>query len=361
MMETGTRDIFVRRLGEMSSDGVVCIDPSDTSFTYANPVISEMTGLSEQALCANPHALIARVPPEDIDYARQRYHAFLASRECDPIEIRLIRDDGTFTYLSCELRWETESGQVIIFAKDISRLKFHEEYTLKYTVQKDTLLDMLIHNLSGPLRVSRDILGILKEKMSAGGGEDPERILHLLRINTEQCIDIVNDFLREEHFESMRTTVKKSRFNVSEKVEITLEKLRQLNADKTFSLKCRPELQINTDPVKFLQVMHNLLSNAIKYTSEGGSISVTVDETGEHTLRVTVTDTGIGIPDELQKKILQHNGPGRTGLKGEKSSGIGISIVQKLLLKLDGQLSFSSMENEGSAFTITLPKELVEK
>ena len=108
--------------------------------------------------------------------------------------------------------------------------------------------------------------------------------------------------------------------------------------------------------MKFFQIMNNLIINAIKFTPENKSISVTV-ENGSKDFIVAVIDEGIGIPDHLKPFVFQKYTPaGRTGLHGEKSVGIGLSIVKRLTELMKGKITFRSEEYKGSTFSLIIPK-----
>jgi two-component system sensor histidine kinase VicK len=164
--------------------------------------------------------------------------------------------------------------------------------------------------------------------------------------------------LREEHQESERIFIKKSRFDIVERVRATLTKLVETNHDKNFTLITKLDnLYINADSVKFFQVIHNLISNAIKFTPEGGQIDITLEE-GEEDFIVSVKDNGIGIPNEFQSLVFQRNEVvRRSGLKGEKSMGLGLPIVKSLVELMNGEIWFESTEDRGSAFFVRFPKE----
>jgi two-component system sensor histidine kinase VicK len=229
---------------------------------------------------------------------------------------------------------------------------------INYGARKDTLLDMITHNLAGPLNMSKNILDWTKKVVSDSRSFDISAQLELIADSTQQCIEIVNDFLKEEHQESAHTYVRKTRFDILERITATLDKIIELNKDKNFRLITDlNNLNINSDSVKFFQVIHNILSNAIKFTHENGQIDVKVEE-GENDFTVSISDDGIGIPDNLKPLIfLQRTPAGRPGLKGEKSTGLGLFIIKQLVEIMDGTIWFESSENKGSTFYIKLPKE----
>jgi two-component system sensor histidine kinase VicK len=348
---------FIKRAGELTDDGVALYDLKDRRFVYVNDNFLKIFGITRENLTSNDNLILQIILAEDLDYLRSRFNELLEKGHINTTEFRLKFSGNTIKHLSCDVLILDNSQLVTAFVKDISKAKLHEDYLIKYTIQKDTLLDMLTHNLSGPLFLSKDIIETITQDRNSGNPDDIHRMISLIAGNTQQCIDIVSDFLRKEHNESALVHVKTTRFDVLEKINITLIKLKEMNRDITFKLvSSLDSLNINSDPVKFFQIIHNLLSNAIKFTPDNGLIEIEVTE-DERFYLICIRDNGIGIPDPVKPTIFNQKIAGRTGLRGEKSLGLGLSIVKKLVTLMDGKIWFESEEGSGSAFFVQLPKE----
>jgi signal transduction histidine kinase len=121
------------------------------------------------------------------------------------------------------------------------------------------------------------------------------------------------------------------------------------------------EVWLSADRGKLTQVLLNLLSNALKFTPEGGTITVSMNET-EQTAAFTVSDTGDGIAPEDLPYIFERfyrADPSRSRATG--GSGIGLSIVEAIVKAHGGTVSVSSVPGEGSTFTVTLPKQRIDQ
>lgn len=109
------------------------------------------------------------------------------------------------------------------------------------------------------------------------------------------------------------------------------------------------------NPSKLERVIDNLISNGLKFSAENKPIQVNMEQQKGDVV-ITVKDFGIGIPAKLQEYIFnQFSKAGRRGLQGEKSIGLGLHIAKKIIEQHHGQLLMSSIENEGTTFTIKLP------
>lgn len=348
---------FIKKIGDMTDDGIAVYDIQKGSFLYVNTNFTRIFGIDEKDLFFDSKLILKFILAEDTAYLKMRYNELKETGCINTTEFRLIFPDHVLKHISCDMLVLEDTNLVTAFIKDISEAKKHEDYLIKYTAQKDTLLDMLTHNLSGPLQLSKDMISSLQKGYSENNLADINKLLNIMQENTQQCIDIVNDFLRQEHFESAHTYVRKTRFDLIEKIHVTLDKLRAMNKDKVFTLTSEFEnLNITSDAVKFFQVIHNVLSNAIKFTGDQGVIDIHVKEQ-ETFFLISIKDNGVGIPEADRSDIFLKKVKGRVGLKGEKSSGLGLSIAKKLVDLLSGRIWFESSEAEGSTFFILLPKE----
>lgn len=113
-------------------------------------------------------------------------------------------------------------------------------------------------------------------------------------------------------------------------------------------------IMVMADSTRLRQVIINLISNAIKYNHPNGSIKITVNVNKDQ-LRISVHDTGSGIPENKQKELFKPFSRLGYETSGIKGTGIGLSISKQLIESMHGRVGFSSKVNEGSVFWIELP------
>lgn len=348
----------IHRIGELSQDGVFIYDLDDSRFEYINDAFAIIFKTDRDRLMKNAGLVLPFIRSEDTFHLKHCVHQLRQSRRITNGELRLQYDDGTVKHLWFDAFLIDDPKLVAGFVKDYTKEKEHEDYIINYGARKDTLLDMTAHNLSGPLHLSQNLLRWMQDTHRLAVPEEIISQLQMIQDNTQHCLDIINDLLKEEHLESERIFVKKTRFDVLDKITATLDKMIASNKDKQFRLITDLEnLNISTDSVKFFQIIHNLVSNAIKFTPAHGQIDILVEET-KSTFIIRVRDNGIGIPAEMHGSLFQRKTPaGRSGLNQELSTGIGLSIVKRLVELLDGKIWFESEENKGSTFSIEFPKD----
>jgi two-component system sensor histidine kinase VicK len=145
-------------------------------------------------------------------------------------------------------------------------------------------------------------------------------------------------------------------------IRLVIDCIKPFHHDKTIVLNAAASsIFVSFDDVKFFQVIHNLLSNAVKFTPMNGNVTVDIKE-DEIDVHISIADNGIGIPVYLRSHIFERNTPAsRPGVRGEKSTGMGLYIVRKLVHLLGGRIDFSSQEHRGTNFVVSLPKVYLRK
>ncbi|MDD9705993.1 ATP-binding protein [Seohaeicola sp. SP36] len=117
------------------------------------------------------------------------------------------------------------------------------------------------------------------------------------------------------------------------------------------------DTKVAADPVRVAQIMENLLSNAVKFTSSGGSVRVSALP-GPHCVKVTVADTGDGIPEEKLDSIVEEFSQVHpSGTRRQGGTGLGLAITKRLVALQGGDISVQSTPGVGSTFTFSLPLE----
>jgi signal transduction histidine kinase len=137
-----------------------------------------------------------------------------------------------------------------------------------------------------------------------------------------------------------------------------IERYRSLATDKQVNLDIGGDaslLTLSIDRGKIERVLENLITNAIKFSRPGDSITLDAHQRGRE-VHVSVTDTGIGIPEALLERLFEPFSPAsRPGTAGEQSTGLGMSICRQLVEQHHGRLSVDSKEGTGTTVTIHLP------
>lgn len=228
---------------------------------------------------------------------------------------------------------------------------------------KSDFLATVSHELRTPLN---SIIGFSDLLGSADHLEDKQkRYATNIQRSGRQLLDMINDILDLAKIESGKMELRLCDFQIAAVVAAQCDMARPLSEKKNIDLEYEtmpglpPMMQ---DQGKLEQILNNLLSNAIKFTPEGGRINVAARQDRSGDLRLSVTDTGVGISDEEQTLVFEKFRQGTTVLAGGNAmtreysgTGLGLSIVRELCRLMGGEITLESELGKGSTFTVLLP------
>jgi two-component system sensor histidine kinase VicK len=333
---------------------------ADGQVVYVSPSYEQVFG--DPAAHVNedlPH-WISRIYPDDLVLLRQHMAQVLAGELVQQVDVRVSQADGSTQWLQLAACRECLAEDDVYLSgtvEDITRIKEIRINSEKFNTKKNATLEILSHDLAGPLV----LLQQLTEHVRAESHAASDSVLHLLQLMERTCTDGVNlirDFVDNEFMESANVELKRDRADLVAWLGTLLEEYQRsewhTHLQFDFTAAEQP-IYVSFDINKFQQVINNLISNAIKFTPDGGRISVTVARQGPLAL-ITVADTGVGIPEQSQSELFERfTKARRPGLRGEKTNGLGMSIIQTIVDLHQGRITFESTEGQGTTFTVALP------
>ena len=229
---------------------------------------------------------------------------------------------------------------------------------------KTYFLASMSHEIRTPMNA---IIGLSESLLQGNVPKDIYDDIKNINKAGDTLLEIVNNILDITRIEEGKTTVKNTPYNLADTVAEIKNIINVSLAEKPIKFEVEtigsiPKL-LNGDEVKVYQILMNLLSNAVKYTNKG-SIKLQIEAINfgnRTTLTFKVIDTGIGIKksdyDRLFKKF-ERLDQEQGNIQG---TGLGLTITKKLVDMLGGKISFESVYQKGTTFTVVIEQEIVDK
>lgn len=242
--------------------------------------------------------------------------------------------------------------------RTVELAKLNEELK-RISKAKSDFVSAVSHELRTPLTSIKGYASILiAGKLGEIAPAQKER-LEKIDKHSNNLVHLINNLLDIARIESGRVQMDIKEISLKELLDSTIDIFTPQIKEKNMTFKINSNIKIDkikADRSQIERVFLNLLSNAVKFTPEKGKISLTIDEK-EESIRFSVEDTGIGIPKQDIEKIGQEffraNNTQDQNIKG---TGLGISLVKKIIEAHNGKLWIESELGKGTKFSFTIPK-----
>lgn len=228
---------------------------------------------------------------------------------------------------------------------------------------KSDFLANMSHELRTPLNSIIGFSDVLQDISSLT--DKQRRYAANIQKSGRMLLEMINDILDLAKIEAGKLQVKPLLFNLNQILQAQCDMMRSLSEEKNIDVQLVPDTSLELvfqDAPKIQQIVNNLLSNAVKFTPEGGLVTITTGTMNTDYFHITITDTGVGIPESDFEVIFEKFRQSNAILQGDNltrqysGTGLGLSIVKELCKLLGGEISLSSHVGKGSTFRVTLPR-----
>jgi len=222
---------------------------------------------------------------------------------------------------------------------------------------KSEFLASMSHELRTPLNAVLGFSEVLLEQMFGDINERQEEYLRDIHGSGQHLLELLNEILDLSKVEAGRMDLEYSSFDLHSLLELAASMLRERAALHGIDLGIETADDVGSvysDELRLKQVLLNLMTNAVKFTGDGGSVKVRAVREGSEIL-ITVTDTGIGVPEADRERIFESFQQGGRGSSREEGTGLGLTLSRRLVELLGGHMWLESEVGRGSTFGFSMP------
>jgi two-component system, sensor histidine kinase and response regulator len=299
---------------------------------------------------------------EVLEYIRKKNYdifvAMITSYASLDVAVRATRDGAVDfipkPFTPQELKSSIENITKQQYLKRITHKMMLEGQKIRYQ-----FLSVLSHELKAPLNALEGYLRMMQEKQSGEMIEDYATPIERSLQRIQSMRNLIMNLLDFTKIRLERKEEKIQDVNLTEVASLAISTSQPfaIQMDVNIDLDIRSKVIVLADPVDMEIIFNNLISNAVKYNKIGGKVEVTIDSSDTDAILI-FSDTGIGITKEDKENLFTEF----VRIKNEKTknisgSGLGLSIVKKVVELYHGTINVESTPDVGSVFTIRIPKK----
>jgi PAS domain S-box-containing protein len=368
-----------RELIENAPDAILQVDPSGR-IVIANRTAELIFGYSREELLGENVDIL--VPAMVRGRHREHRASFARSPQLRPMgrgmELSALRKDGIEIPVEISLsplrrenginvtavirdvseRRQTEAQLRSLQTNYMAELEARQKESERLNLLKSEFLASVSHELRTPLHTIIGFAELLGEEGEGPLNDKQKRFLQHIQEDSEHLLGLINDVLDLSKIEAGAMTLRIEHISLADAISDAVNAIRPRAAMKSLTLENRNTFAglIAIDPMRLKEVFYNLLGNAVKFTPEGGNITLETEENGQF-VRITVADSGIGIPADQLEQIFEkfyQVGYATSGVR--EGTGLGLAICKRLIEMHGGSIWIESRPGKGSSFHFTVPK-----
>jgi two-component system sensor histidine kinase/response regulator len=335
----------------------------------------EMFGYSIGDLSASRGRFQALMHPEDREKVRMTLKNHLEHHTPYDVEFRVLHRAGHYEWARSRAQAERAADGTPLRLAGSTQLitdrKRAEQATLDAKLAaeaanraKSNFLANLSHEIRTPMN---GVIGMSQILSESSLDATQRECVDIIRGSAKALLSLINDVLDLSKIEADRLELENVEFDVRDVVYETVAAMALQSAVKGIELIVNISTDVplitRGDPGRLRQIVMNLVGNAIKFTHEGHVVldaTGSVDEERRLTLRIEVTDTGIGIPADRTDRLFQtFSQIDSSTTRHYGGSGLGLSIVKRLAEMMGGEVGVRSVPGQGSCFWVTMMVDAV--
>jgi len=243
-------------------------------------------------------------------------------------------------------------------ARKYEIMEQQKEQLLKSNQSKDKFFSILAHDLRSPLHALIGLTDILHENLESFSSGELQSFIQGLNKSVVNLSSLLENLLEWSSVNRGIMEFKPEKIQLLKLVRKAVTVFRDASERKSITIQNHIEDSVTAyaDYKMVDSIIRNLVSNAIKFTPREGSISIASQNIPEDKVLISISDTGIGMSEELQESLFKLEAKvSRPGTEDEPSTGLGLLLSKEFVEKHGGRIWIESRENLGSTFYFTLP------
>jgi len=346
------------------------IDNSIRPIFYTSSV-EKITHYSQDEFLTDTKMLLKIIHPDDFTGVKKKLKNLFKSKiqMSGEIEFRLISKLGNVVWVRNKLNIirnsKGEIQKLFGLVSDISarkkaeiELKKSSDKLIKLNETKDRFISIISHDLRTPFS---SVVGFTDLLLNDNELKEEEKTQYIkfIQDSSNSMLSLVNSLLDWTRLQTGRVRFEPDRYQIKDIVNSSINLMSGVAIQKNITLnsKLKDETNVFVDKDLVQQVFNNLLSNALKFTKENGEIIISnKPQERSRFIEFSIKDNGIGIKEENLDKLFNVDAKYTSeGTKGEKGSGLGLSLVKEIIDKHGGEIKVKSTYGKGTEFLFTLP------
>ncbi len=352
---------WVRNILSNVPTGIVVIDPATREILDANPLALSLLKLKR-------HEVLGRSCTESLCRAVQGACPLCETGRPGNDTPELLRADGSRIHVQRTVTPVVLGGRRVMLETlvDITERRRAEAELREARAAseaaseaKSRFLALMSHEIRTPLNGVIGVLHLLRR--DARPGPEQQRLMQMAVTSADTLLRVINDILDFSKIEAGKLDLHPGpldlRQTIAETASLFIEKAREKGLD--WSVRVAPSVPrtVLGDAGRVAQVLGNLLANAVKFTESG---EILLEAEGSCPVRVSITDTGIGIPRDQQARLFEpFHQVDASPRRRYEGTGLGLGICQQLVQLMGGVMGFRSEPGRGSTFWFEVPFQVV--
>lgn len=297
---------------------------------------------------------------EVLEYVKQKQYdivvVMITSYASLELAVKATRD-GAYDFIPKPFTPQELRSSIENITKQIFLKRMTQKLNTAGKAIRFQFLSVLSHELKAPLNAIDGYLKIIKERQFGENVEAYDEMLDRSLERVKGMRQLILDLLDFTKIESGKPTQKLEVVDLRKIAQISVDTLRPyaIQKDVDVYLNAREEITTQADPGEIEIIFNNLISNAIKYNRTGGRVDVFIEKLPA-AVKLSISDTGIGLsPEEKDKIFDDFVRIKNTKTRNITGSGLGLSIVKKIVEMYKGSIEVQSVPDKGTTFSIILP------